>query len=430
MTVISRRYFCQYIALTTLGLIGCKSNRLGTLDAHQEKNGPSSYSLVLARRALDLDPLKQAIQQNAAGDESSQVTRRLYLIDNGLATDELRKAKEYDLVRTIIREGDFRVSYTAAIGLVLFPSEQGDVIIDLMLTQPQSAFEHNLGTLLLFLRLADEPASPISSWRGKIKRNLLYPSVAHFISFTGAIPDSKTVSSWKIDDITSLTEFCRQSLALPLLSEHLSSGQALVWDIGCSIGQGTISTLMHLSEARPGFPGRIVATDVNPFLLLYAQRALYELTAPSYYAQYGARVVTDEDLIRQHFQRNNWPIDHINRYFRSQRRSIDGKEVHNVNKSVLEKARYEYDDITEESSVVPDASIDAALYYNVHYILPDSLQEQAIMKILRKLKKGGLLFFQDPYQSKTIDQVKRYFGQPVNIVSGGEGRPAINVFRR
>lgn len=70
-----------------------------------------------------------------------------------------------------------------------------------------------------------------------------------------------------------------QQALLPVLEDRVRSGQRIrIWSAGCSNGQEPYSIAMHLLRAEPDLAGadfRILATDIDPRVVAYAQRGIY-----------------------------------------------------------------------------------------------------------------------------------------------------------
>jgi len=430
-TLISRRIFL--LGLSALALEACCKG-----------NSPGPSSLSLARKALDLEPMFHARREYFRSKNiSSEMMKDFYLHRNFEAIQELVRRQESDIIRGIIREGDFRVSSLALDTLAFSSDACTDKLFEQMIKG--SEFEESIATLTLCQRAYNQQtqsgyiSNTIKQLIGNV-RGGVYPFIdgalkqcrdyMALITYNQASPALNPFNNWVIDEPFILTAFFRQPFVLRDLNQRLSSGQVILWDIGCSIGQNAISTLIHLREELPDSPVHIIGTDINPYLLAYARRGLFELDAPSLLSLRGSELQKDIEIIKAHFQNQGWPLSHLDRYLRPFVRALDGKTIYQTRQSAAQHLEFAYDDITDkDNSIIPDKSIGAAFYFNVHYLLPEREAVKALWKIKEKLKPGALLYVQDPNLASSRHQFETVFGPPINILHGNLDIETVLVFR-
>ncbi|NQT30173.1 MAG: hypothetical protein HQ596_06350 [Candidatus Saganbacteria bacterium] len=203
------------------------------------------------------------------------------------------------------------------------------------------------------------------------------------------------------------TAFFRYPSILAKLANDAKSytGQKYtVWDIGCSVGLSTQSIQITSPNAQ------VIGTDISPLALIYAERRSFSLSARPL-ASYGNPAVayqTEMQLLQSYAFLQGLDADKIVREnFTIQDGSYPPLYMVNSNNPPT----FAFDDIASPVSIVADASVNAAVYTNVHYQLSPAEQRQAIQKIKQKLVLGGKVFVLDPDQ-ETYAEFEATFGEP------------------
>ncbi len=449
MTRITRRTFLHFFGASLLGFVagcrGCKGRRDHSSIAPPTPRtmGPKikspkttlSSPEALARQALDLTPLSRALERVSRGTHSAQVAKQLYMVNQARPIEELIGRGEEAFLREIIRQGDFLTSSLAANSLAFSERPQADLTIERMIGAAKNKFERSAGMIILCLRLARRNASfnyekIIAKHAGGAYSFLSAPlQTFRNLKAVGKWNHDSLPPGWLTDEMFLITSFFRHPQALEALVRFLPPEPQNIWDIGCSIGQGTLSAWIHLSEKRPEILGKIIGTDISPLALSFAARGIYEAGAPSLQSKFGMLPLTNEAAVQEHFRSYEIPAAHLSRYLQSSVRRLDGKVLYQATSLGEQRIGFAYDDIGQGKSVVADRSIGAALYFNVHYLLSEKNKPKALEKIRRKARRGGLVLVQDPYLKKDMSQFTKIFGDPIHKFSGQRAIEDILVFR-
>jgi len=410
----------------------------------------------LIEKSKTLFPHPAILQNISIEDRIQALLKQIKETESGHAIVKLKKLRGGPAhLRRIIQEGTFMQFYLSARALAESPLFEAEIVILQMIKHGVAPWERALGLILLGSRVAagrkvvvdaltvikpflSEPSpllqlgaiiALLRMGTNEAKRELKLFSdknkgmpVAQMIGAFYAYKKSFSYMQYIIfdwaDPGTMQTAFFRLPDLLDELAKDLRSSsfpEYKIWDVGCASGLSTESLhiIMNLNK-KANTKIHVAGTDINPFAFLYAARGSYLLEGRSQADHYVCPPNVNElQDFKTYAKRHQWDPDKVlAQFFKRETGSLGPLYSARRKESEIE---FYFDDVASPSSYIPDRSVDAVVYTNVHYILKGKERPRAIQKIYRKLRPGGKLFFFDN-NVETLSDLEVVFGKPVKIL--------------